>query len=30
MIYLNSYPYNSIIDFFNNNIVRINETIQKK
>ena len=30
MIYLNSYPYNSIIDFFNNNIVKINETIQKK
>ena len=30
MIYLNSYPYNSIIDLFNNNVVRINETIQKK
>lgn len=30
MIYLNSYPYNSTIDLFNNNVVRINETIQKK
>ena len=30
MIHLDSYPYNSIIDLFNNNVVRINETIQKK
>ena len=30
MIHLNSYPYNSTIDLFNNNVVRINETIQKK
>ena len=25
-----NYPYNSIIDLFNNNVVRINETIKKK
>ena len=30
MIHLNSYPYNSTIDLFNNNVVKINETIQKK
>ena len=30
MIHSNSYPYNSTIDLFNNNVVRINKTIQKK
>ena len=30
MIHYNSYPYNSTIDLFNNNVVRINETIKKK
>tara|TARA_Y100000389_G_scaffold199077_1_gene236776 strand:- start:596 stop:1714 length:1119 start_codon:yes stop_codon:yes gene_type:complete len=30
MIHSNSYPYNSTIDLLNNNVVRINKTIQKK
>ena len=30
MIHSNSYPYNSTIDLFNNNVVRINNAIQKK
>jgi len=30
MIHSNSYPYNSTIDLFNNNVVKINKTIQKK
>jgi hypothetical protein len=30
IIHLNSYPYNSTIDLFNNNVVKINEIIKKK
>ena len=30
IIHSNSYPYNSIIELFNKNVVRINETIKKK
>ena len=30
IIHLNSYPYNSTIDLFNNNVVKINEIFKKK